>query len=123
MSHEATDSLLLGTKTMSLAAQPLHVNLQPLVIIFHYIKTLFEYVSQRLSPEPGHASTLWANREIVTKRLVDGRSQSHVQCTVGNGSMKQREELSDINVAGKTSPQNLCVCANVVMNRVTYAVL
>ena len=91
--------------------------------MFHYIKTSFQYVGERLSPEQGHASTLWANREIVTKRLVNGRSQSHVQCTVRNGSMKQREELGDINVAGKASPQRLCVCTNVVLNGATCVVL
>ena len=46
-------------------------------------------------------------------------SQGHVQCTVRNGSMKQREELSHINVAGKASPQYICVCTNVLLNGTT----
>ena len=96
-----------------------HAILQALVVSQHCVNALLEYVRKRLSPELGDASIVRANKEIVTKGFVDGFSQSHIQCTVRNGLMKQREELSDINVAGKASPQYICVCINVLLNGTT----
>ena len=96
---------------------------QLLVIFFHYIKANFQYVTERFSSAHGHGLTVWANIEIVRKRMVDGRSQSHVHCTVGNGSKKQREELSHIHVAGKASPQCVCVATNVTLNGFNLVVL
>ena len=72
--------LTSGTPVLDQSTAELpHVIPQSVVIIFHYIKTSFQYVSQRLSPELGHAPTLWANREIVTKGLIVCLSKSHVQ--------------------------------------------
>jgi hypothetical protein len=105
------------------ASELSHVILQALVVSQHCVNAFLENVRKRLSPEVGDASIVLANKEIVTKGLVDGFSQSHIQCTVCNGLMKQREELSDINVAGKASPQYICICINVLLNGTTFIML
>ena len=110
---------ILSQATSSIRLKLFHVIPQALVVSSHCVNAMLEYVRKCLSPELGHASTVRANKEIVAKRLVDGFSQTHVQSTVRNGSMKQREELSHINVAGKAAPQCICVCTNVLLNGTT----
>ena len=120
--HEKTDvctTCILSHATSSIRLKLFHVIPQALVVSQHCVNAMLKYVRKCLSPELGHASTVRANKEIVAKRLVDGFSQTHVQSTVRNGSMKQREELSHINVAGKASPQYICVCTNVLLNGTT----